>query len=590
MRYSNEIRVGIVFLGGLALIVFGYFYLRGLGLNAEFYTLRLNGAASIAQGNDVRLQGVKIGQVSEVNFDPQTQQPILEIAVRRADPSFKLLKSYDYSVQISGLVGENYVDIRGPYNPNADVYNPDDPSEVIPAEAAGGILAATNSANDLAKSLETTIAKVNVTLDAVNNGILNNPNQKRLAQALDGVAKLTTSASQTFDEGTGRQLQRTLGNAERASANVERATRDAGGLSNDVRGLVRDARGQLNTTSRNFNGIADNVNGIAQENRAQLRQLLANTTRASNNIAGLTETLDFTLRAGGFRENSQAAFGSLRRAAENVEVATTGIRTLSEDPTNTADLKRTLVALRESTESLRDTAASLKGFVAGDGTGQLRGVLASLGTTANNLEVTTASINNIIADPAVQADIKGSADNLNNTLAATRAAAERINALLGGKKRTQTDAGTGQGTPSDVAAATNFGSPGASLLLRSLSDTPRGASGRNFGDAQFDADLLGGPFRIGLANIGDGDDFTLQSGQYLSPNLAARYGLYRSKLGVGLEARRGKFFVEGNAYGLNDSSYNLYGGVSITRNLDLMAGAESIRGQGSGSVAVRLRP
>ena len=78
MRYSNEIRVGIVFLGGLALIVFGYFYLRGLGLNAEFYTLRLNGAASIAQGNDVRLQGVKIGQVSEVNFDPETQQPILK--------------------------------------------------------------------------------------------------------------------------------------------------------------------------------------------------------------------------------------------------------------------------------------------------------------------------------------------------------------------------------------------------------------------------------------------------------------------------------------------------------------------------------
>ena len=583
MRYSNEIRVGIVFLGGLALIVFGYFYLRGLGLNAEFYTLRLNGAASIAQGNDVRLQGVKIGQVSEVNFDPRTQQPILKIAVRRADPSYKLLKTYDYSVQISGLVGENYVDIRGPYQPDAEIYNPDDPDEIIPAEAAGGILAATNSANDVAKNLETTIKKVNITLDKINNGVLNNPNQKKLAEALDGVAKLTTSASRTFDQGTGRQLQRTLSNAERASANIERATRDAGGLSNDVQGLVRNANGQLRRTS-------DNFNGIASENRGQLKKLLANTTRASDSIAGLTETLDFTLRAGGFKENSQVAFQSLRRAAENVEVATAGIRKLSDDPTTSADLKRTLVALRESTESLRDTAASLQGFVAGDGTGQLKGVLASLGTTANNLEVTTSSINKIIADPEVQADIKGSADNLNNTLAATRASAERINALLGGKKRTQTDKGTGQGTPSDVAAVSIFGSPGASLTLRSLSERPEGTSGRNFGDAQFDADLLGGPFRIGLANIGDGDDFTLQSGSYLSRNLAARYGLYRSKLGVGLEARRGKFFVEGNAYGLNDPSYNLYGGLNITKNLDLMAGTENIRGNGSASIALRLRP
>ena len=87
------------------------------------------------------------------------------------------------------------------------------------------------------------------------------------------------------------------------------------------------------------------------------KALLANTTRASNSIAGLTETLDYTLRAGGFKENSQLALQSLRRAAENVEVATTGIRKLSDDPTTTTDLKRTLVALRESTESLRDTAS-----------------------------------------------------------------------------------------------------------------------------------------------------------------------------------------------------------------------------------------
>ena len=582
MRYSNEIRVGIVFLGGLALIIFGYFYLRGLGLNAEYYYLRLNGAASIAQGNDVRLQGVKVGQVTDVNFDPTTQQPILKIAVRRADPSFKLLKTYEYSVQISGLVGENYVDIRGPYSPQAGIYDADDPEQIIPAEAAGGILAAANGASDLAKSLETTIKKVNVTLDAINKGVLNNPNQKRLAQALDGVAKLTTNASKAFDQNTGERLQRTLGNAERASANIERATRDAGGLSRDVQGLVRDARGNLRQVSGTFNGIAN-------ENRGQLRQLLRNTTRASNSIAGLTETLDFTLRAGGFKENGAAALKSLTRAAENVAVATDGIRKLSDDPTTTTDLKRTLVALRESTESLRDTAASLQGFVAGDGTGQLKGVLASLGTTANNLEVTTSSINKIIGDPAVQADIKGSADNLNNTLAATRAAAERINALLGGKKRTQVDDGTGQGT-ADKAISNSFGSPGASLTLRDLSARPDGTSGHVFGDAQFDANLGGGPFRIGVANIGDGDDLTLQSGQYLSKNLAARYGLYRSKLGIGLEARRGKFFAEGNVYGLNNSSYNLYGGVTITRQLELMAGAESVRGRSGGAIALRLRP
>ena len=350
------------------------------------------------------------------------------------------------------------------------------------------------------------------------------------------------------------------------------------------KGLVRDARGQLNTTSGNFNGIAT-------ENRGQLRQLLANTTRASNSIAGLTETLDFTLRAGGFRENSQAAFRSLIAAPP---------KTSPSPPTASASCRKTrptppTSSARSSRCANRPNRCAIppprcKGFVAGDGTGQIKGVLASLGTTANNLEVTTASINNIIADPAVQADIKGSADNLNQTLAATRASAERINALLGGKKRTKDRrghrAGHGDrhGGRHDVRLAGRLA--GAAQFERDAARRERAQLRRRAVRRRF----AGRPVSHRPRQHRRRRQFHAAKRQYLNKNLAARYGLYRSKLGVGLEARRGKFFVEGNAYGLNDSSYNLYGGVAITRNLDLMAGTENIRGQGSASIAVRLRP
>ena len=592
MRYGNEIKVGIVFLLGLFVIIFGYFYLRGVGLGADTYYVRLNGAAQIAQGNDVRLQGVKIGQVQEVGFDPTTQQPILTLAVRRATPPFKLLTNYVFSVQSSGLVGENYVDIRGPYNPQHPVFLPNKPGQFIPGRAAGGVLSVAASAEDVVKDLRITIQKFNTTLDNINKGVLNTDNQRRLAQTLDGVTKLTNAAAQTLgpqgirvgfsDPAAQREALSTLRNVERASRNLEVASRRAGGLGDDAQGLIRDARVSLNETRTNLNGVLG-------ENRARLGTLLGNLDSAAGNVAGITGSLDYVLKQGGFRENAQLSFQSLRRAAENIEVATSGVRKLADDPSTQTDLRSTLSALRESTEALRDTAKFVSGFIAdAPNNSQLKGTLASLSSTAANLEATTAGFAAIVGDPAVQADLRGVVDNLNGTLAETRGAAERVNGLLGGRKR-KTDKPVGsEGAKNE--AASELAGDGVSLTLRRFDETPRGAPGRNFGDLGFGSELFGSPFRLGISSIGDGNDLTLQSGKYIGKNAAVRYGIYRSDLGIGAELRRGRFSLEGNVWDLNRRNTNVYAGFKITPQLQIMAGRDSFGGESKNAVALRLTP
>ncbi|HEX8464054.1 MAG TPA: MlaD family protein [Abditibacterium sp.] len=601
MRYLNEIKVGVVVLVGLLVIFFGYFWLRGVGLGADTYYVRLNGAANIAQGNDVRLQGVKIGQIEEVGFDAQTQQPILKLAVRRSKPPFKLLRSYVYSVQSAGIVGENYVDIRGKYDPIAPVYLPNTEGEFIPGKAAGGVLAIADSAQDIVRDFQGTLKKLNVTIDRVNKGVLNYGNQAKLASALDGVARLTQNASQSFGRegvriGFGspaaqRDLNRTLANAQvasqnaaQAARNIELTTRNFGGVPGEVRGLVSDFRGTLNA------------------NRGQLSGLVANLNRTSNNVAGVTESLDFALRQGGFRENAQLAFQSLRRTAENIEVATGGLRKLASDEGTQTDLRQTLTALRESTQALRDTTQTIRNTLVDDNNkSQIGGALTSLSETAKNLASVTAGLNRIVGDADLQNNVKGATANLNATLAATSAAAERVNALLGGRRpRRGVDASgaPAAGGPNSDANRGNIGAPsafpsGINFTFRRYLNVPnlggpRDVSGRNYGDIDFNAEFGGGPFRLGLANIGDGDDLTLQSGQFFGQNAAIRYGLYRSKLGVGLELRRGRFSLEGNAWNANDRSYNVYGGLQITKNLQIIAGRENLRGDGTNSVGVRL--
>ncbi len=599
MRYANEIKVGIVFLIGLFVITLGYFYLRGVGLGADHYYVRLSGAAQIAQGNEVRLKGVKIGQISEVGFDPDTQNPILTLEVRRANPSFRLLKSYRYTVQSSSLVGENYLDIRGTYSPKLPAYLPNTPGQFIPGTSSGGLLEAASS-EDTARQLKDTIDKFNITLDRLNKGVLNYQNQQKLAATLDGVTKLATNASkltdaasksfgpQGFRFGFGdprsqRALQQTLlntelasANAARASQNIEVASRSAGALAHGGQQIIGDVRG--------------NINSLFRDNRQQLSVLVGNLNKASSNVAGLTESLNYVFKQGGFKENSQLVFQNLRRASENIEVATAGLRTLTTDPATTQNLTVTMTALRESAEALRDTATGLKGALADSPDGTHPGLFTTLNTSAANLEKVSAGLNNIVGDPALQTNVKGAAENLAGTLAATRSASERLNALLGGKKPKPTGDPTGAGAKGVSATNTAFGTTGTTFTARRLFNRGKAPDGgeQNFGDLGFETELFGSPFRLGLDGIGDTNDVTLQTGQYLRPDVALRYGVYRSKLGAGVELRRGRFSVETNVYDPNHGSFNLYGGYNLTPNLQLRAGTESFDGRSTGSVALRF--
>ena len=598
MRGKDEAKVGVVVVGALALLAGGYAFLRQVGFGrSSLYYLALDRPATIAIGNDVLLQGVKVGQVREVSLDPKTQKPIITIAINGDEAKFPLSRRYKYQVRQKSLLGENYVDIRGEFDD--DVFQAGLEDQRIPGTAAASLLDVSDQVTKKLDTLtgqfgkeaeltgaefRTTLRNLNVTLNRVNNGVLNYENQRKIASALDGVARLTKQAGQGFGP---QGIKITLGD-EAARQNLNRTFASAAAAAN-----------QADLASRNINGLTRNLGGVLEENRRELNGLLKNFSRVADNAAGLTESLAFLVRDGKFKENSEVAFQALRRSAENVEAATGGFRTLATDANAQKDLKDTLTALRVTTESLRDTAGIIKGAL-GDPTTQagLRTTLISLSDTAASLNIAmknlaelSGGLKQTIGDPALQANLKASAENLAGTLAATRTAAERVNALLGGKRARQTTQdGTQSGTGSTVENGRTLVSEipsGVDFTLRRFTSNVRP---RNFGDLNFQAEFLGAPFRLGLANIGDGDDLTLQGGKFIGRNAAVRAGIYRSKLGAGAQFQKGRFGLEANAWDLNQSSYNVYGGLKLTPQFEVLVGREKIGSVRTNSLGVRLRP
>ncbi len=589
MRLANEARVGAVVVLAFILMAAGYIFLRGIGFGADIYTIRLDGAATIAAGNDVRLQGIKVGTVQTVALDSATQRPLISIAIRHATPPYRLLRSYRYTVQSSALIGENFVDIRGEFDPDAPTYVANRESEIIPGTATPGIATLTDSAGVLAEDLGKTLKKVNITLDRVNKGILSYDNQQRLARTFENVTKLSDAANKSFGPGNQRQIERILNNTAQASQDGVVAVRQAGIAARNLNGLTRQTGGLLNQAD----GFLRQANGIVGENRGQLRELLVSFNGTAKNLGGLTESLRFIVDKGGLKENTQLALNSLRRSAENVEATTAGFRRLSDDPNNQEALKTTIASIRDASSSLASTAASINSLVGNtDNQAQLKSTFNTLSQTATTLQATTQNLltvteglKTVAGDPQVQSDLKAIPSSLRATLEATQATAERINALLGGKrpKADKTDV-----TTKAVERSTLYSPGGLDFTYRHLGKSINGR-GRNFGDLTFNSELFGAPFRAGLANIGEDTDVTLQSGRFLGKNGTLRYGLYRSKLGVGADYQKGRFSLEGNYYDPNDNSYNLYGGIRLSPQIDLLIGREKQNGVNANSIGVRLR-
>jgi len=109
-RNAVETVMGAVVLVVAAVFLFfAYTTTKVTAASGNVYTAQFSRVDGIRDGTDVRINGIKVGQVVSQVLDPKTFYAVVKLSVAS---DIKLSKDSIVSIKMSGLLGDKFVDIE----------------------------------------------------------------------------------------------------------------------------------------------------------------------------------------------------------------------------------------------------------------------------------------------------------------------------------------------------------------------------------------------------------------------------------------------------------------------------------------------
>ncbi|WP_139854683.1 MlaD family protein [Aequorivita sinensis] len=227
MKLSKEVKTGILAIGAILLLIFGYSFLKGTNLlekHREFY-VKYDNVEGLAQSAPVTINGLTVGKVQNITFANSKGGLVVKFTVEK---DFDFSKNSIVRIYSSGLIGGKNLGIF----PKYDEYVAKS-GDTLKGDVEDGMLTA------VTKALGPLERKVNNTLATVDTLLLN--------------------VNAIVDENTRNNLQEAIVN--------------------------------LNTTLNSFAGVSEKLNRVLGNNTGKLDNTFTNLDRTANNLSQLTDSL-----------------------------------------------------------------------------------------------------------------------------------------------------------------------------------------------------------------------------------------------------------------------------------------------------------
>ncbi len=255
---SIEVKVGVLILVALGLLG-GFIVVMG-GLTFEpAYTIYVDfeNPGGLQSGAPIRLAGMQVGKVSEVQFrggeiDPETKEPVPPIrVVAKVEKRYQsaIRANARWYVTTNGVLGEQFLAVEPGSNEypvlwdGANVHGVSPPRlDLLLSEGYELLHKAYQGVSQNEQKIAETFDGLHATLTGTGEFFKNN--RDKLDSIMTNAESLSIEANDTVREAreryvTGPQVTRIMNNIERASATVDR---ELPPLIQDSRGVLADAK------------------------------------------------------------------------------------------------------------------------------------------------------------------------------------------------------------------------------------------------------------------------------------------------------------------------------------------------------------
>lgn len=290
---ANYVAVGAFVLSLLFGLVVALLWLTGAQYAQEYayYQTYFTGSVSgLGKGTTVRYNGIEVGRVSELDFDPNDPKKVR--VVMQIDPTLQIHADSVASIASQGLTGGSYVEIDGGTK-NSPLLHPHMWGEYPTIKSKPSAF------QQLEQSAPQLIVKLNHTADQLND-LLNEKNRKAINQILSKLNAILGNLHDTTAVLSARSadIDATLRNFNSASAKLDSDLADL----HTTLGHADTALASINTAVGGISRLTDHVDtSIAS---AQLGQLSSDMRNLLRNVSHLSNQLE--------REPTRLLFGDRR--------------------------------------------------------------------------------------------------------------------------------------------------------------------------------------------------------------------------------------------------------------------------------------
>lgn len=277
--FSKEFVIGLSVILALVLLFFGIDYLKGINIfkPANFYYAEYSNVAGLEVSAPVSIDGYKVGQVREINFDYDNPGKIKVLLALNKDLK---LPEDSRALIASTLLSGAYIDIRMGKSKTMIPVGGNVTTDVVPDLMA-------SVSNDLMPAVSGILPKIDSLLYNLNM-IVADPALIQSVRRLDGISGNLLATTSGLRSSLGSQVPGILGDASHVTRNLDSITANLGELSYQLKQLP------LNATMDNVHQVTANLTRFSEQlnNEKSTLGLLMNDPELYNRLNRVSADVD----------------------------------------------------------------------------------------------------------------------------------------------------------------------------------------------------------------------------------------------------------------------------------------------------------